>query len=621
MLSLTRVCTPVLRHCAKAVSRRSAAVCLGGAAGARYISSEAPKEVFTNINDESDPNRDAIFKYTWGTWLKDDAGEKKKRFTKFSLVGLQSVLKELVDDAKTHADGAVVPPKTHDRNFISLPHNVSVKATGTLNPNEELVIKQLVSIHEGKHHRIYKVETNTGNSFVLRVPYPLDSEYAITKRVQSEVATMDFVDLKLGIKVPKVYAYGADQANPVGSPFIIMEFIEGETLMKKWAPMTPHSEPKNKEIVGLVINPLSEFQSKLAEVEFNKFGSLYFSVDAKDKAMVTEPYDGETDEKLQGRWFIGASTERVFWRGKRLLRKSQFESLVGPWDADKPLDIVKAVADIELENARTKLSLIQADAAGVKESETDLKNQIETFTHLQTLAPVLIDTKTPSVKNVGALFAPRLAHTDIDPLNVLVNGEEFTFLDFEAATIKPIMFQSTPRFVAYEDGPKIYEFEIDEEKYNALDEADKYYYDFAVARTRNEVLWDLGLGNTFSKLGSEGSPVLKRLRGPLIEAQERRTSLETPLLDRKIYELSIQWPQFYEHKFVPVQEFPVELNAETFEQHTKQLENYYKVLGTVPFAVTGGWVPQDLFDSLKSQGVIKELENGDYEIIQEQASA
>lgn len=612
MFSFTRLATSQVLRSTLRAPQRAAPVRLS----VRSLSNEA-KEVFTSLSDENDPNRDAIFKYTWGTWLKDDEAQKQKRFTRFSLVGLQSVLKELYEEGRDNTDGAIVPPKTHDKNFVSLPHNLTTKTTGSLSPNEDFNIKQMISIHEGKHHRIYKVETNAGSNFVLRVPYPLDTEYAISKRIQSEVATMDFADLKLGIKVPKIFAYGAEKSNPVGSPFILMEFLGGETLMKKWAPMTPRTDPKHKEIVGVVIDPLSEFQAKLSEVEFNEFGSLYFTVDAKDKKAVKEPYSGETDKSLKGRWFIGPSTERVFWRGKQLLRKNQFESLIGPWAADKPLDIVKSVAAIELENARSKLSLVEADASGIKETKEELKQQIETFSNLEAIAPVLMDVNSPSVKNIGTLFTPRLAHTDIDPLNVVVEGEDLYFLDFEGATIKPIMFQSTPRFCAYEDGPKVYEFEIDEEKYNAMSESDKYYYDFAVARTRNEVLWDLALGKTFSNLGTEGSPVLKRLRGPLLEALERRTANDIALVDRKIYELALQWAQFAEHKFVTSTEFPVSIDGEKFERHTKELEKYYEELSTVPFAITGGWVPQDLFDSLKSQGVIKKLENGNYEIIQE----
>jgi len=588
----------------------------------RFYAKEA-KETFTNLNDENDPKRDAIFKYTWGTWLKNDEAEKRKRYTKFSLTGLQTVMKQLLDQSKDTAKGtkdvkeapAIVSPKAHKSNYVSLPHNVNVSNLGSLNPNENFQIKQLSSLHEGKHHRIYKLDINTGKSFILRIPYPLETEYAISKRIQSEAATLDFVNLKTEIKVPKVFAYGADNTNPLNIPFILQEFIEGQTLMKKWQPMHPHTDPKHKDIIGEVINPLSDFQAKLSEIEFTKFGSLYFAVDSTE-VNPEEPYKGETNEALKGRWVIGPSTEPVFWRKKHQLKKSQFENLVGPWDSDKPLKIVESVAEIELENLRTRLALAETDS-GVIEDKVLLKQQIETYSNLKSLAPVLINTKSESVKNIDKLFAPRLSHVDIDPMNVLVNGEDYYFLDFEGATIKPIIFQSTPRFVAYEDGPKIYEFEIDTEKYQTLSEADKYYYDFAVVRTRNEVLWDVALAKTFNQLGAEASPVLKRLRGPYVAAIEKRTDLESAIVDRKIFEVSVQWDQFFEHKFVTSETFPVEINQERWEAHTRLLERYYNELGNVPFAVTGGWVPQDMFESLLSQGVINKKENGDYEIVNE----
>lgn len=587
----------------------------------RFISKEA-KEVFTNINEENDPNRDAIFKYTWGTWLKNDEAEKKKRYTKFSIGGLQTILKELYEQSRSNTetkDFTITAPIKHDQ-YVSFPHNVNVLNFGTTNPTEEFRITQLLSLHEGKHNRIYKVETNTEKSFILRIPYPLDTEYGIEKRIQSEAATLDFVHLKLGLNVPRLFAYGSNNSNKLNSPFLLQEFIQGETLMKKWAPMTPRTEPKQKEIIDQVIAPISQFQGKLAEIEFNKFGSLYLNVDAKTQLeTLKEPYEGETNESLKNRWFIGPSTERVFWRNKPYLKKSEIDQFIGPWDADKPLKIIEDIANIELEDVSTKVGIVDSDAGSVNESKADLECQFDTFLNLKKVAPILIDVKSPNVKNIDALFAPRLAHTDLDPLNVLETEDgELYYLDFEGATIKPLIFQSTPRFVSYQDGPKIYEFEVDEAKYKEMSETEKYYYDFAVIRTRNEVQWDLHLGKIFNDLKAEGSPVFKSLRTPYLAAIERRSVSETALIDRKIYELALLWPQFFEHKFVSVEEFPVKVDDEIFNKHAEQLEKYYNEMSTVPFAVTGGWVPQDLFETLIAQGVIKKLENGDYEVVQEE---
>ncbi|KAH3687949.1 hypothetical protein WICPIJ_001064 [Wickerhamomyces pijperi] len=579
----------------------------------RSISSEA-KEVFTDLKNENDPNRDAIFKYSWGTWLKNDELEKTKRYTKFSLTGLQKVLQQLYE-AKTETSETVKPVSTILDTVSTLPHNLTTANLGTPNPTEPFQIKQLLSLHEGKHHRIYKVDTSAARSFILRIPYGLDSQYAIEKRIQSEVATLDFVDVKLGLNVPKVFAYGADKSNPIESPFILQEFIEGDSLMKIWAPMTPHQAPTHKEIIGKVIDPLTEFQSRLADIQFNQFGSLYFK---KDLPLDTVPYEGETDEALKGRWVVGPSTERVFWRNKRLLTKAKSDEFTGPWAASRPLDIVSSIAGIEIENVQNKIKILDNDLGGVSETKQQLTKQLETFQNLKAIAPLLFNTASEKYKDIKSLFSPRLAHTDLDPMNVIMkNEDEPYFIDFEGATIKPFIFQSTPKFVAYEDGPKIYEFEIDEAKYEEMNETDKYYYDFAVARTRNEVMWDSNLVKTFNKLGAETLPVLKRLRGPYIAAIERRNSSEIPLVDRKIYELLLQWPQFHQHGFVAISEFPIAVDGAKFDAHNAELEQYYEQLGSVPFAITGGWVPQDLFENLVSQGVINKLENGDYEVVQQ----
>lgn len=545
--------------------------------------------------------------------MKNDTVEKQKRETKFSINGLHKLMEDLFIQSKID-DKSIRSPKSFDINSYSLRHNLHNDSLGKLTDGQKFFISQLESLHEGKHHRIYKITTTTKKEFVLRLPYTgLDTEYAIKKRIESEAATLDFADLKLGLKVPKVLAYGSDSKNSLNTPFIIQEYIKGNTLMRNWNPMVPYTQENHHEEIKKVLSPIQEFQSKLAEIKFNKFGSLYFAHDVN--AAFEKPYEGEENEKFAERWMIGPCTERVFSRNKQFLTKSQIDQFTGPWDASNPLDLVKAVADIELENTKTRLALIETDSNSAAGDKDVLNRLTNTFTNLQKLAPVLINTKTDKVKNVDEVFAPRLAHPDLDPLNVLVTEEgEHYLLDFEGSSIKPLIFQSTPRFVAYEDGPKIYEFEIDQDHYKSLTEEEKYHYDFAVIRTRNEVLWELGVNNIFKELGTEGSPVLKRLRGPYVQAIERRSDEEYPLLDRKIYELMLQWDQFAQHGFVLTDKFPIFVNEEIFSLHAGELDLYFEKLGTTPFGVTGGWVPQDMFDSLLTQGVIKKLDNGDFQV-------
>ena len=61
-------------------------------------------------------------------------------------------------------------------------------------------------------------------------------------------------------------------------------------------------------------------------------------------------------------------------------------------------------------------------------------------------------------------------------------------------------------------------------------------------------------------------------------------------------------------------EFPIAFTAEYLDEHQKDIEDYQMEIVSTPFAATSGWVPQDMFDSLKEQGIIVETENGDFKV-------
>ena len=40
---------------------------------------------------------------------------------------------------------------------------------------------------------------------------------------------------------------------------------------------------------------------------------------------------------------------------------------------------------------------------------------------------------------------------------------------------------------------------------------------------------------------------------------------------------------------------------------------------STPFAATSGWVPQDMFETLKKEGILVQDESGDYHVLTEAA--
>ncbi|ODV93838.1 hypothetical protein PACTADRAFT_51589 [Pachysolen tannophilus NRRL Y-2460] len=582
--------------------------------------SSEPKEVFTKLSDEKDPQRNAFFQYSWGSWLKNDKQEKERRTTRFSIEGCAEVLDTLVktslDTMKNldKEDKPIVkdPKRVSKQDIVVLSHNVKLDTIGSVNPNEKILIKKMLSIHEGKHHRIYKLETSTGKNFILRIPYPLDAEFVISKKIQSEVATMDFLDLKLGLKVPKVYAYGVDSKNPFKSPFILMEYLEGPLLMKQWNPLESEiTNPEAKQILKKVIDPIANFQDKMLSVEFNGIGSLYFRDDVDATEQIQEPYSGETKEHLKNRWCIGPLVERVYFKNKKALTANQYKGKLGPYN--KPLDIIKSVADIELENLKTRLSLADADSSPKVEDKLLLKKAIEVYEKLLKVAPLLFNPETKTLPNAKELFKPRLFNPDLDPMNVILQKDSDPyFVDFESSAIKPFILQSYPRFIAYE-GPKIYNLTEDVENFDQLSDVEKQEYEFMYNRTRNQFLWEYALNERRKELLGAISPAVKALKSPYIAALENKTDKDYLYVESALINLEKFWQSYLENGLVGG-ELPYHFSEQDYNEHVSEMNKYQEEIVASPFTATKGWVPQDMFTHLLANGFIVKDKNGDHYI-------
>lgn len=616
------------RRCVVGASKRVGAIkCITVATTKRFISNK-PNEVFTKLTNDNDPKRDAFFKYTWGSWLKNDKQEKEKRFTKFSIEGLNRILNDIYIQSNEMAkapDGKILPPVFNKNLTVSLVNNVVPKNIGKINPNEKVQVTTLSSIHEGKHHRIYKVDTNLNKAFILRIPYPLENENTLSYRIRSEVATMDFADLKLGIKVPKIFCYGVNSLNPVRQPFVLQEFIEGELLMKDWDPLIEDGSSNQKKYDN-VIKQVSDFQSKLVSLKLNAFGSIYFNNDLKDgneKEFVKEDiYDGETNPDLQNRWKIGPSVERCLWRHKSHLDfHKQMKPFLGPWPKKSPMDIIKNTGLLEAENAKTRIAMKEAGSSAELMYPQTLKEQITTYENLAKIAPDLFNVKTKAIPNMQELLSPRLFHPDLDPMNIIVNKEaqEAYLLDFEGACTKPFILQNSPQFIAY-DGPKIYDLKEDITDFDKLSEAEKAQYQFMYKRTRNQHQWEKKLNDNNPKLITAVAPPVKLLRSPYIAAVERKTEEEYLLIDESLLQLKEVWDIFAQNDLVNQKKFPLNYSKEDIERHVEDLQKLHEKLISTPFAATQGWIPQDMFDQLSNSGSIVKQENGDYTVKQPKAT-
>lgn len=577
---------------------------------AKRFLSEEPREVFTRINDFSDPARNTFFQYSWGSWLKNDKIERARRETRFSIEGASRFVKDLT----LSSDAAIQNPKEVGGSFV-LPNNLTADILG-----EGSEIKSIASIHEGKHHRIYKLTLSSGKELALRIPYKLESDFALENKIKSEVATLDFMSVKLDANVPKVVAYGPTRANAFQTQYILMEHIEGELLMKQWNPLAGDSAEDESKLKS-VIEPISEFQDKLLETTFSRSGSLYFKDDVSAADQAVSPYE-ETDEVLKNRWRVGPSVEKAYSKGKKHLSAQQIKAQSGPFDADKPLSVIEGIANVQLEALKGRLALAQANAGSKVENIDQLKKQITTFENFKTMSTKLFNPSSPSIKNSEELFAPRLFAPDLDPLNVIVeakSGKPY-FVDFEHTSIKPFIFANYPAFVAYQ-GSKIYDLENDIEGYKDMDDVEKQQFQFMYCKTRNEKLWEIALNEKRHSLIAVASPHIKVLKAPYLQALDVKGDRDYLFVENAVIQLQAMWDTYVANSLCNATdaEFPVEYTAEYLNQHQSELEEFQKEVVSTPFAATGGWVPQDMFDVLKEQGILVADAEGNYKVETEAA--
>ncbi|ODQ66795.1 hypothetical protein NADFUDRAFT_82506 [Nadsonia fulvescens var. elongata DSM 6958] len=542
---------------------------------------EPEATVFTSLNDENDPQRKAFFEYSWGTWMSNNAAEKAARETPFSLTGLSEIVKKQ-----------------------------QKKAAGVAPIEAEAEIKTMVSLHEGKHHHIYRVDLKNGQQYVLRVPYQLGSEDYLKHRVSSEVATMDFLQKKYGVNMPQVIDWSASSKDSLlDTQYQLLEFIPGHTLMKSWDPME-----KDMNIRAQTIKPIVEFMEKITATKFNKFGSLYFTEDVESSLQSDLPYNGEKDAALADRWRIGPTTESRFWKND-LIDTAKYR---GPWNTVD--EYLQATANVEVANFEQKLAKLEDKSS----AEADLySHAISVFQKYGQLAPKLL--VADEVPDKDLLFSPRLHNPDLHPINVILKPNENEgdlatpyLLDVENTAIRPFIFHGTPQFVAY-NGPKVFST-ADIPTFEQLSEIEKAQVNFMITQTQNQFSFEFILNQVMPKFINAYAPRVKKMSEIVHQVTTgRKYDEEVVDLMEEMVRLGNDWNQlFLAHQGNDAAEsksrgYPISFTEEELAAHQKRLAAWSEKATKMAFYTTKGWVPQDLFEEYLGKGIIVPKGNGDYE--------
>lgn len=151
-----------------------------------------------------------------------------------------------------------------------------------------------------------------------------------------------------------------------------------------------------------------------------------------------------------------------------------------------------------------------------------------------------------------------------------------------------------------------------------MDPAEKQQYEFMYYKTRNERLWEVELNKHRHDLIAVASPHLKVLKSPYLQALDLKTPKDYLYVEGSIVQLQAMWDAYVANELVNQDkndsEFPIKYDEEFLDKHQLDLSDYQMETVSSPFSATGGWIPQDMFETLKNQGIIVETSNGDYKI-------
>jgi hypothetical protein len=130
-------------------------------------------------------------------------------------------------------------------------------------------IRSIDKYAEGGFNRILQATFKDGLEILARLPFNMEAP--LRHSVASEAATLTFLRAQ-GLPVPKVHGYNPTSDNPVKTPYILLEKLEGRSLSDEWFSLP-------NKILAKVMKQIVAMEKKLLTIQLPAYGSLYFSHD------------------------------------------------------------------------------------------------------------------------------------------------------------------------------------------------------------------------------------------------------------------------------------------------------------------------------------------------------
>ena len=416
-------------------------------------------------------------------------------------------------------------------------------------PETETISVELLA--QGAFNQAYNIiaenkATGFCEEYVFRVALPIYPHY----KLESDVATTEFVRHTTTVPVPIIYAFDSSPNNKLGFEWMLMEKVKGVSLDGTWDTMGYSTK---QELARTVAN----WMDQLSRLEFDKIGSLYYRQRA-----------GEME------FYLGPTLHSRLYEGDRLLYdipRGPFESLRAFYDAvlestERYVNDPRHRARHELEAAMHDIhSPMSDDESSEGSQHDDQKSEEEILAqadkkYLKWERWFGVTTEDldwiPDELRIYRDLLPKLCplppgsepmttmltHPDLSAQNIFVDesGALVALIDWERARIEPAaLFNAMPRFLLddFPSGPDCFYIRPGSKVSAGRKTNQLYLYDdetIAQIRGRNERSYKQVMESIQqTHLRALYREELQRLQSPICKAFEKDAeSLEQQLISR-----------------------------------------------------------------------------------------
>jgi len=149
----------------------------------------------------------------------------------------------------------------------------------------------------GAYNILFPIRFADGAKWILKIPAAGGSEDrwdpSAARALKSEALTMRLLTKKTSMPIPAVHAFGASMQNPLGCPYILMDYVDGRPLYERW--FDSDHEGDLEAFRTRTLKTLAASMAQLTSFTYNQSGSLSFDAQGNVQGLVpARIYDAAT---------------------------------------------------------------------------------------------------------------------------------------------------------------------------------------------------------------------------------------------------------------------------------------------------------------------------------------